>query len=116
MARVKRGSTTRRRRNRILKQAKGYYGGQSRMFRTAKQSVARALNFAYIGRKQKKRQYRQLWIARINAATREHGLSYSKFMHGLKQSNIEINRKNLSEMAIHDPESFSKLVELAKNA
>lgn len=115
MARVKRAVNAKKRHKKILKQAKGYYGAKSKLFRTANQAVMKSLNYAYIGRKQRKRQFRQLWITRINAAAREHGLSYSKFISGLKKANIEINRKMLSEMAIHDKEGFAKLVEIAKN-
>ncbi len=114
MARVKRGVNTKKRHKRILKQAKGYYGAKSKLFRPAKQAVMKSLNYAYIGRKQRKRDFRKLWITRINAATRANGMSYSKFIGGLKKANIEINRKMLSEMAIHDAEGFTKLVELAK--
>ncbi|NLN14345.1 MAG: 50S ribosomal protein L20 [Tissierellia bacterium] len=115
MARVKRGVNAKKRHKKIIKQAKGYYGAKSKLFRPANQAVMKSLNYAYIGRKQRKRQFRQLWITRINAAAREHGLSYSKFISGLKKANIEINRKMLSEMAIHDKEGFAKLVEIAKN-
>ena len=114
MARVKVGVTAHRRHKHILKLAKGYRGARSKQYRVAKQSVMRALTSAYAGRKQKKRQYRQLWIARINAAARMNGLSYSKFMHGLKVANIEMNRKMLAEMAVNDAEGFATLAELAK--
>ena len=97
-----------------MKLAKGYRGARSKQYRVAKQSVMRALSTSYAGRKQRKRQFRQLWIARINAAARMNGLSYSKFMHGLKLAGVDMNRKMLSEMAIADPEGFAKLVELAK--
>ena len=116
MARVKGAIGAKKRHNRTLKLAKGYRGARSKQYRVAKQSVMRALTSAYAGRKQRKRQFRQLWIARINAATRMNGLSYSKFMHGLKLANIAINRKMLSEMAIHDAEGFTKLCEEAKAA
>lgn len=116
MARVKRGTTRRARHKKILKQAKGYYGAKSKTYKAAHQTVMKALSYAYIGRKQKKREYRKLWISRINAATRQHGMSYSKFIHGLKENNIEINRKMLSEMAIHDPQGFEELVNIAKGA
>ena len=96
--------------------AKGYRGGKSVLFRTAKQAVMKSLHYSYIGRKNRKREFRQLWIARINAASRANGLSYSKFMGGLKKANIDINRKMLSEIAINDPQAFSKLVETVKNA
>ncbi|WP_425539974.1 50S ribosomal protein L20 [Microaceticoccus formicicus] len=116
MARVKRGVATKRKHKKVLNQAKGYYGSKSKLFRTANQAVIKSLSYAFIGRKHRKRDFRKLWISRINAAARQNGLSYSKFMHGLKLAKIEINRKVLSEMAIHDPEGFKKLVELAKNA
>ena len=101
--------------NRVLKLAKGYRGARSKQYRVAKQSVMRALEESYTGRKQKKRQFRQLWIARINAAARMNGLSYSKFMYGLKLAEVNVNRKMLSEMAISDPEGFASLVEVAKS-
>lgn len=116
MARIKRGVATKRKHKKVLKQAKGYYGSKSKLYRTANQAVIKSLSYAFIGRKHRKRDFRKLWISRINAAARQNGLSYSKFMHGLKLANIEMNRKVLSEMAIHDPEGFKKLVELAKNA
>ena len=115
MARIKGGLNAKKRHNRTLKLAKGYRGARSKQYRVAKQSVMRALTTAYAGRKQKKRQFRQLWIARINAAARINGLSYSKFMYGLKLAEIDINRKMLSEMAISDPEGFASLVEVAKS-
>ena len=118
MARVKGAIGAKKRHNRTLKLAKGYRGARSKQYRVAKQSVMRALTSAYAGRKQKKRQFRQLWIARINAAARMNGLSYSKYsrlMDGLKKSGIEINRKMLSEMAIADPAGFAALAELAKS-
>ena len=102
-------------RSRVLKMAKGYRGARSKQYRIAKQSVMRALASAYAGRKQRKRQFRQLWIARINAAARMNGLSYSKFMHGLKLAEVDINRKMLSEMAVNDAEGFKALAELAKS-
>ena len=114
MARVKGGMNARRRHNKVLKMAKGYRGARSKQYRIAKQSVMRALASSYAGRKQRKRQFRQLWIARINAAARINGLSYSKFMYGLKLAGVEMNRKVLSDMAINDAESFAKLAELAK--
>lgn len=114
MARVKGGLNARKKHNRILKLAKGYRGARSKQYRVAKQSVMRALTSSYSGRKQRKRQFRQLWIARINAAARMNGLSYSKFMYGLKLANITVNRKMLSEMAINDPDGFASLVETAK--
>ncbi|MFM1524293.1 MULTISPECIES: 50S ribosomal protein L20 [Helcococcus] len=116
MARVKRAVNSKKNHKKYLKLAKGYFGGKSRLFRTAKQAVMKSLQYAYIGRKNRKRDFRQLWIARINAASRANGLSYSKFMGGLKKANIDINRKMLSEIAINDPQAFAKLVETAKNA
>ena len=104
-----------KRHNRVLKLAKGYRGARSKQYRVAKQSVMRALTTAYAGRKQRKRQFRQLWIARINAAARMNGLSYSKFMYGLKVAGVDLNRKILSDMAINDAEGFAKLAELAKS-
>ena len=115
MARIKGGMNAKKRHNRTLKLAKGYRGARSKQYRVAKQSVMRALTSSYAGTKQKKRQFRQLWIARINAAARMNGLSYSKFMYGLKVAGVEINRKILSEMAINDAEGFAKLAELAKS-
>ena len=115
MARVKGGLGAKKRHNRTLKLAKGYRGARSKQYRVAKQSVMRALTSSYAGRKQKKRQFRQLWIARINAAARINGLSYSKFMYGLKLANVDLNRKVLSEMAVNDAEGFAKLAELAKS-
>ena len=115
MARVKRAVNAKKRHKKILKQAKGYYGAKSKLFRPANQAVMKSLTYSYIGRKQRKRDFRQLWITRINAAARANGMSYSKFIHGLKKANIEVNRKMLSEMAIHDEEGFAKLVEIAKN-
>lgn len=114
MARVKGGLNAKKRHNRVLKLAKGYRGARSKQYRIAKQSVMRALTSSYAGRKERKRQFRQLWIARINAAARINGLSYSKFMYGLKLAGVEMNRKVLSDMAIHDAEGFAKLAELAK--
>ena len=115
MARIKGGQGAKKRHNRVLKLAKGYRGARSKQYRVAKQSVMRALTSSYAGRKQRKRQFSQLWIARINAAARMNGLSYSKFMHGLKLAGVEVNRKMLSEMAISDAEGFTSLVELAKS-
>ena len=115
MARVKGGLNARRKHNKVLKLAKWYRGARSKQYRVAKQSVMRALATSFSGRKERKRQFRQLWIARINAAARINGLSYSKFMHGLKLANIDINRKMLSEMAINDAEGFAALVEVAKS-
>ena len=115
MARIKGGMNAKKKHNRVLKLAKGYRGARSKQYRVAKQSVMRALTSSYAGRKQRKRQFRQLWIARINAAARMNGLSYSKFMYGLKTAGVEINRKILSDMAINDAEGFAKLAELAKS-
>ena len=115
MARVKGALGARKRHNRTLKLAKGYRGARSKQYRVAKQSVMRDLTSSYAGRKQRKRQFRQLWIARINAAARMNGISYSKFMHGLKLAGVEVNRKMLSEMAISDPAGFAALAELAKS-
>ncbi len=115
MARIKGGMNARKKHNRVLKLAKGYRGARSKQYRIAKQSVMRALTSSYAGRKQRKRQFRQLWIARINAAARINGLSYSKFMYGLKLAGVEMNRKVLSDMAINDAEGFAKLAELAKS-
>ena len=115
MARVKGGLNAKKKHNRVLKLAKGYRGARSKQYRVAKQSVMRALTSSYAGRKERKRQFRQLWIARINAAARINGLSYSKFMYGLKQAGVEMNRKILSDMAINDAEGLAKLAELAKS-
>ena len=115
MARIKGGLNARKKHNRVLKLAKGYRGARSKQYRVAKQSVMRALTSSFSGRKERKRQFRRLWIARINAAARLNGLSYSKFMYGLKLAEIDINRKMLSEMAISDPEGFAALVEVAKS-
>ena len=114
MARVKGGVTAKKRHKRVLKQAKGYYGAKSKLYRPANQAVMKSLNYAYSGRKQRKRDFRKLWISRINAAARLNGMNYSTFISGLKKANVEINRKVLSEMAIQDPEGFTKLVEIAK--
>ena len=114
MARIKGGLNAKKKHNRVLKLAKGYRGARSKQYRVAKQSVMRALTSAYAGRKQKKRQYRQLWIARINAGARLNGLSYSKFMYGLKLAGVELNRKVLADMAVNDAAGFAKLAELAK--
>ena len=115
MARIKGGMNAKKKHNRVLKMAKGYRGARSKQYRVAKQSVMRALTSAYAGRKERKRQFRQLWIARINAAARMNGLSYSKLMYGLKLAGVDLNRKMLSEMAISDPEGFAKVVEVAKS-
>ena len=114
MARVKGALNAKKKHNRVLKLAKGYRGARSKQYRVAKQSVMRALTESFAGRKQRKRQFRQLWIARINAAARMNGLSYSKLMYGLKLADVQVNRKMLSEMAINDPEGFTALVEVAK--
>ena len=115
MARVKGGMNAKKKHNRVLKLAKGYRGARSKQYKIAKQSVMRALTSAYAGRKQKKRQFRQLWIARINAAARINGHSYSKFMYGLKLAGVELNRKVLADMAVNDAEGFATLAELAKS-
>ena len=114
MARVKRAVNSRKNHKKVLKLAKGYYGGKSRLFKTANETVIRALRNSYVGRRLKKRDFRRLWIARINAASRMNGLSYSKFMNGIKLAGVDINRKMLSEIAINDPKAFAELVELAK--
>lgn len=115
MARIKGGLNAKKRHKRVLKLAKGYRGARSKQYRIAKQSVMRALASSYAGRKQRKRQFRQLWIARINAAARLNGLSYSRFMYGLKLADININRKMLAEMAVNDAEGFTAVAEIAKN-
>ena len=115
MARIKGGMNARKKHNRVLKLAKGYRGARSKQYRVAKQSVMRALTSSFAGRKERKRQFRTLWIARINAAARLNGLSYSKFMYGLKLAEVEINRKMLAEMAVNDAEGFATLAELAKS-
>ena len=115
MARIKGGMNARRKHNRVLKLAKGYRGARSKQYRIAKQSVMRALASSYAGRKERKRQFRRLWIARINAAARLNGLSYSKFMHGLKLAEVDINRKMLAEMAVNDAEGFKALADIAKS-
>lgn len=116
MARIKGATMTRKRRKKTLKLAKGYFGSKSTHFKMAKEQVMKSGNYAFIGRKQKKRDFRKLWIARINAACRAEGMNYSSFMNGLKKANITLNRKMLSEMAIHDAASFSELVKTAKAA
>ena len=116
MARVKRGVTARRRHKKILKQAKGYYHARRKVFRVAKQAVTKALQYAYIGRKQKKRNFRSLWITRINAAARVNGMSYSRFMNGLMKAGITLDRKVLADIAVHDPAGFAALAEKAKGA
>ena len=115
MARIKGGMNAKRKHNRVLKLAKGYRAARSKQYRVAKQSVMRALATSYAGRKERKRQFRRLWIARINAAARLNGLSYSKFMYGLKQAQVDINRKMLAEMAVNDAEGFRALAEIAKS-
>lgn len=116
MARVKGAMATRKRRNKTLKLAKGYWGAKSKHFKMAKQAVMKSGNYAYIGRKQKKRTFRQLWITRISAAAKMNGMNYSTFMNGLKKAEITLNRKMLSEIAINDPAGFSEIVEKAKAA
>ncbi len=114
MARVKRGVVARRKHKKVLKQAKGYYGARRKTYRTAKQAVIKAGQYAYRDRRQRKRQFRSLWIVRINAAAREFGLSYSRLMDGLKKANIEIDRKVLADLAVHDLPAFGKLADQAK--
>lgn len=116
MARVKGAMMTRKRRNKILGLAKGYWGAKSKHFKMANQAVMKSLTYAYVGRKQKKRNFRQLWITRISAACKQHDMNYSTFMHGLKKSGVEMNRKMLSEMAIHNPAAFEALTVQAKQA
>ena len=116
MARIKGALMTRKRRNKMLKLAKGYWGAKSKHFKMAKEQVMKSGNYAFAGRKMKKRQFRNLWIMRINNAVRPMGINYSTFMNGLKKAGIELNRKMLSEMAIQDPQSFAALVETAKKA
>ncbi|MBQ8210000.1 MAG: 50S ribosomal protein L20 [Clostridia bacterium] len=116
MARIKGATMTRKRRNKVLKLAKGYYGSKSRLFKTAKQAVMKSGNYAYIGRKQKKRNFRRLWITRISAACKLNGMNYSTFMNGLNKAGITLNRKMLSEIAIADPAAFTALTEQAKAA
>ena len=116
MARIKGAVTTRKRHKKILKLAKGYRGAKSKQFRTANEAVMKSLSYAYIGRKQKKRNFRQLWITRINAAARMNDISYSKFMNGLKKAGITLNRKVLADLAVNDPAAFASLVETAKNS
>ena len=114
MPRVKRGPVARKRRKKVLKLAKGYYGAKSKLFRIANQQVIKSLSYAYRDRKQKKRNFRQLWIARINAAARSGGISYNRFINGLKKADVKINRKVLADLAVNDKAAFSKLVEVAK--
>ncbi|MCL2222415.1 MAG: 50S ribosomal protein L20 [Oscillospiraceae bacterium] len=116
MARIKRAVITRKRRKRILKLAKGYWGSKSKHFKMANQAVMKSLTYAYVGRRLKKRDFRRLWITRISAACKANDMNYSRFMHGLKLAGINLNRKMLSEMAIHEPEAFTKLVGTAKEA
>ena len=116
MARVKTGKIRRQRHKRIIKQAKGYYGRKSTNFRTAKQAVMKSYAYAFVGRKHRKRDFRKLWIARINAAARQNGTTYSKMISGLKKADVTINRKMLAEMAVNDKEGFTKLVEISKKA
>jgi large subunit ribosomal protein L20 len=116
MARVKRGVTARRRHKKIIKLAKGYYNARRKVFRVAKQAVTKAAQYAYIGRKQRKRQFRSLWIVRINAAARQHGLSYSRLINGLLKAGVTLDRKALADIAIHDPVAFGAIAEQAKRA
>ena len=116
MARVKRGVTARARHKKVLKLAKGYFNARRKVFRVAKQAVTKAAQYAYIGRKQRKRQFRSLWIVRINAASRMYGLSYSRFINGLLKANIKMDRKVLADLAVHDIAAFGKIAELAKQA
>ncbi len=116
MPRVKRGTKRRAKRKKILERASGYFLTKSKLYRSAKEAVERGLKFAYSGRKQKKRQFRSLWIVRINAAAKQNGISYSRFISGLKKAGIELDRKILADIAVHDPAAFSKLVEQAKSA
>nr|YP_009496005.1 ribosomal protein L20 [Rhizosolenia setigera]YP_009496068.1 ribosomal protein L20 [Rhizosolenia setigera]AWT38445.1 ribosomal protein L20 [Rhizosolenia setigera]AWT38508.1 ribosomal protein L20 [Rhizosolenia setigera] len=114
MVRVKRGNVARKRRKKILQLAKGYRGAHSRLFRVANQQVMKALRYSYVGRKQKKRVFRRLWIVRINAASKLNGLSYSRVMHNFKKANIDLNRKMLSQIAILDNQTFNELIEISK--
>lgn len=116
MARIKGAMATRKRRKKVLKASKGYYGSKHRLFKTAKQAVMKSGQYAYIGRKQKKRDFRRMWITRISAACKMNGINYSTFMNGLKKAGVELNRKMLSEIAVADPEMFAALVETAKAA
>ena len=116
MARIKGAMATRKRRKKVLKAAKGYYGGKHRLFKTAKQAVMKSCQYAYIGRKQKKRDFRRMWITRISAACKANGMNYSTFMNGLKKAGVDLNRKMLSEIAIADPAGFTALTETAKAA
>ena len=116
MARVKTARITRKKHKKVIKQAKGYYGAKSYRFRTARQAVMKSLSYAYVGRKDKKSNFRKLWIARINAAARMNGTTYSKMIAGLKKANVTINRKMLAEIAVTDPVAFTKIAEVSKNA
>ena len=115
MPRVKRGVTAHRRHKRILREARGYWGGRSRLIKTAREAVEKGWKYAYRDRKQRKRQFRSLWIARINAAAREHDISYSRLIHGLSEAGVEIDRKILAQLAVDDPKAFGELAELAKS-
>lgn len=116
MSRVKRGVTGRRRHKRILREAKGYQGARSRLVKTAREAVQKGLRYAYRDRKQRKREFRALWIVRINAAAREHGLSYSRMLHGLASAGVAVDRKNLADLAVSDPQSFAELARIAREA
>jgi large subunit ribosomal protein L20 len=115
MPRVKRGVAAKKRKNRILRQAKGYFGARSRLLKTAREAVEKGWKYAYRDRRQRKREFRRLWIARINAAAREHDLSYSRMVHGLKEAGVEVDRKMLAQLAVEDPKAFGDLAELAKS-
>ena len=115
MPRVKRGVAARKRKNRILRQAKGYFGARSRLIKTAREAVEKGWKYAYRDRRQRKREFRRLWIARINAAAREHDISYSRMVHGLKEAGVEVDRKMLAQLAVEDPKAFGDLAELAKS-
>ena len=115
MARIKMSVNAKKRKNKVFKLAKGYFGAKSKQFRAANEQVARSLRYAYIGRRLRKRDFRKLWIARINAAVRPYGLSYSRFINGLKLANVSVNRKILADLAVNDPAAFGKVVELAKS-
>ncbi len=114
MARIKKGVSAKKKHKKVLKMARGYYGAKSKLYRSANEAVMRALRSSYRGRKEKKREFRKLWITRINAGARLHGMSYSTFMHGLKLANVSIDRKILADLAMNDPAAFAKLVELSK--
>ncbi len=116
MSRVKRGVKARRRRNRVLKEAKGFYGGRSKIFRRAVEAVHKSWSYAYTGRKRKKRDFRRLWITRVNAAARRNGITYSRLINGLKSAGVELDRKVLADLAVKDPNAFSQIVETAKKA